>query len=310
MPAAEHTWITNCIPIVHRDAKTILPSNNLENKKWKKPPMKSTRLWQRSPCTTNETTAITGHEILWDSLREILPTALQKLIHKLSPATPLWQTQSRTLQPPLLCLVSWLSNGPHWTAWNQPVGCSCQGGLRARLCWLQQLAQHSLPCIGFRRAGGTRPKSWCSCHSEHLHFHHFLVIKERARGDKRGSTGNKRLLVQKFIPKPHSEGKHWVHSEKSYTRISLQEAENTRTLETPHNKHSFIVYFPHMNQPSQKFHHTQGRKMLYTRGTYIPKKRCTDLSWKPRGRGEDKTKNKDIAVRLWLSVTQEISISM
>lgn len=53
-----------------------------------------------------------------------------------------------------------------------------------------------------------------------------------------------------------------------------------------------------MNQPSLKFHHTQGRKRLYTRGAYIPKIRCTDLSWKPRGRGEDETKNKDIAVRL------------
>lgn len=190
---------------------------------------------------------------------------------------------------PLLCLVSWFSKVLHWTARNQPVGCSCQGGLRARLCWLQQLAQHSLPGIGFRRAGGTCPKSRCSCHSEHLQFHHFLVIKERARGNKRGSTGNKRLPVQKFIPKPHSEGNHRAHSEKSYTRISLQEAGNTRTLETPHNKRSFIVYFPNMNQPSQKFHHTQGRKRLYTRGTYIPKKKMHRfiMETKREGRGQN-----------------------
>lgn len=206
---AEWTWIThtNHIPIVHRDTKAILPRNSYcltENKKQEKPPTRSTRSRQ----IPLHNLATTGHEFLWDSLREILLTALQKPIHKPSPTTSLWQTQSRTLQPPLLCLVSWFSNLPLWTAWNQPVGCSCQGVLRARLCWLQQLTQNSLPCIGFGRVGGTCPKSWHSCHSEHLHLHRFWSLKKGQGGAKRAAKGTRDFLYRNSYLKPHSEGKH------------------------------------------------------------------------------------------------------
>lgn len=63
---------------------------------------------------------------------------------------------------------------PETSLWDIPV----------RLCWLQQLAQNSLPCIGFRRLGGTCPKLWGFCHSEHLHLHHFWSLR-KGQGQQR-----------------------------------------------------------------------------------------------------------------------------
>lgn len=207
MPAAEQTWITNCIPVVNRDAKTIFPRNISKNKKWEKPPMrKKYKAVAEIPLHNQWDTATTGHKILWVSLREILPTALQKPTHKLSPAASLWQTQSRTLQPPLLCLVSCFSNVPHWTVQNQPVGCSCQGGLRARPYWLQQLAQHSLPCIRFGRARGTCPKWWCSCHSEHLHLYHFWSLRKGQGVTNRAAKGTRDFLYRNSYLNPIQRG--------------------------------------------------------------------------------------------------------
>lgn len=152
MPVAERTWIThtNYITIVHREMQksffqgtVTLP--DIKQKVGKAPNKKCKATAKRSPCTTNEKESYHG---AWSpagfpegnpprSTSEICPLTRpgQTLLPAPSPATPLWQTQSSMLQPLFLCLVSLFSYLSCSTAWNQPVGFSCQRALRARLCW-------------------------------------------------------------------------------------------------------------------------------------------------------------------------------
>jgi len=119
---------------------------NIKQKVGKAPNKKCKAIAERSPCTTKEqqsyhlawnpagwpegnTPGSTSEMYVWTQPEPtLLPAA--------SPATPLWQTQSNTLQPSFLHLVSWFSYLTCSTARNQPVGFSCQQALRARLCWL------------------------------------------------------------------------------------------------------------------------------------------------------------------------------
>lgn len=153
MPVAERTWIihTNYITIVHREMQksffqgtVTLP--DIKQKVGKAPNKKCKAIAKRSPCTTNEKQSYHG---AWNpaglpkgippcSTLEMYPWTRpeQTLLLAPSPATPLWQTWSSTLQLLFLCLVSLFSYLTCTTAWNQPMGFSCQQALRARLCWL------------------------------------------------------------------------------------------------------------------------------------------------------------------------------
>lgn len=176
--------------MVHRDAKAILPRNSYvawQKTKSKKSQGRDPLAQPLLPQDMKSCGIPWGKSSLQPFRNQSTDQALQHLCG---------QHRAGPFKPPLLCLVSWVSNLPFWTAWNQPVGCCIQGVLRARLCWLQQPVQNTLPCIGFGRVGGTCPKSWHSCHSEHLHLHHFWSLKKGQGGTNRAAKGTRDFLYR------------------------------------------------------------------------------------------------------------------
>lgn len=155
----------------------------------------------------NRDTATTGHEILSDSLREILLTALQKPTQKWA----LHQLCGKHRAGPFShhfcalcpCFLIYLVGLPETNLWDVPVRECSEPGTAGFSSW----PSTAFPAWDWEgRKNMSRVVTllplWAST------FAPLLVIKERARGDNQGSKGNKKLLVQKFIPKPHSEGKH------------------------------------------------------------------------------------------------------
>lgn len=71
---------------------------------------------------------------------------------------------------------------------------SYQGMLRARLCWLSAAgpAQPSLD----RFWEGRRNTSWHSCHSEHLHLHHFWSLRNGQGATNRAAKGTRDFLYK------------------------------------------------------------------------------------------------------------------
>lgn len=167
----------------------------MESKKWEKPPTRSARPWQRDPLVNQRDTAATGHEILWDSEGNPPHSPSETNPHtKLT--TPLWQTQSRTLHHHFRALspgfLIYLVGLPEASLWDVPVREHPEPGSAG----CQQLAQHSLPWIGFGRVAGICPESWLSCHSEHLHLHHFWVLMKGQGATNRAAKGTRDFLYR------------------------------------------------------------------------------------------------------------------